>query len=84
MPTLPHLDELTVLPDDPIVRDMPWPENRTRRLPAWLKRPIPSSAGNYFTKSLVSELGLETICESALCPNRGMLDAADGHVHDPW
>jgi len=45
-------------------------ENRPRRLPAWLKRPIPSSAGNYFTKSLVGELGLETICESARCPNR--------------
>jgi lipoic acid synthetase len=41
-----------------------------RRLPEWLKRPIPSSGGTYFTKGLVGELGLETICESARCPNR--------------
>jgi lipoic acid synthetase len=43
---------------------------RSRRLPEWLKRPIPSSGGTYFTKNLVGELGLETICESARCPNR--------------
>src|SRR4051794_9688284 len=42
----------------------------TRRLPEWLKRPIPSSGGTYFTRNLISELGLETICESARCPNR--------------
>src|SRR3954451_7695632 len=42
----------------------------TRRLPDWLKRPIPSSGGTYFTKNLVGELGLETVCESARCPNR--------------
>jgi lipoic acid synthetase len=41
-----------------------------RRLPEWLKRPIPSSGGTYFTKALIGELGLETICESARCPNR--------------
>jgi lipoic acid synthetase len=43
---------------------------RARRLPEWLKRPIPSSGGTYFTRELVRELGLETICESARCPNR--------------
>src|ERR1700759_1519989 len=41
-----------------------------RRLPEWLKRPIPASGGMGFTKSLVEDLGLETICESARCPNR--------------
>src|SRR5215218_9153277 len=41
-----------------------------RRLPEWLKRPIPAAGGTYFTKELVAELGLETICESARCPNR--------------
>ncbi len=46
------------------------PESRSRRLPPWLKRPIPASTGNYFTKSLIAELGLQTICESARCPNR--------------
>jgi lipoyl synthase len=41
-----------------------------RRLPAWLKRPIPATGGMYFTRDLIGELGLETICESARCPNR--------------
>jgi lipoic acid synthetase len=41
-----------------------------RRLPEWLKRPIPAAGGTYFTKGLIAELGLETICESARCPNR--------------
>ena len=43
---------------------------RPRRLPPWLKQPIPRSGGTYYTKALVDELGLETICESARCPNR--------------
>ena len=43
---------------------------RTRRLPEWLKRPIPAAGGMSFTRSLVAELGLETVCESAKCPNR--------------
>ena len=41
-----------------------------RRLPPWLKRPIPESGGMYATRDLVAELGLETICESGKCPNR--------------
>jgi lipoic acid synthetase len=41
-----------------------------RRLPEWLKRPIPAAGGMAFTRSLVAELGLETVCESARCPNR--------------
>jgi lipoyl synthase len=43
---------------------------RARRLPEWLKRPIPAAGGMSFTRSLVAELGLETVCESAKCPNR--------------
>jgi len=43
---------------------------RERRLPVWLKRPIPAAGGMSFTRSLISELGLETVCESARCPNR--------------
>ena len=60
------------LPSLPIVGDAPTahaPEP-TRRLPRWLKRPIPAAGGMYFTKELIGELGLETICESARCPNR--------------
>lgn len=41
-----------------------------RRLPSWLKRPIPAAGGMYATANLVDELGLETICESGKCPNR--------------
>jgi lipoyl synthase len=41
-----------------------------RRLPDWLKRPLPASGGLAFTRDLVAELKLETVCESARCPNR--------------
>jgi lipoic acid synthetase len=41
-----------------------------RRLPSWLKKPIPAAGGLYATDRLVTELGLETVCESAKCPNR--------------
>ena len=41
-----------------------------RRLPSWLKRPLPSGNGNSFTEGLLRELRLETVCENARCPNR--------------
>src|SRR5437588_10468746 len=41
-----------------------------RRLPSWLKRPLPRGNENYFTQSLLRELRLETVCENARCPNR--------------
>jgi lipoic acid synthetase len=41
-----------------------------RRLPAWLKRPIPAGNANHFTARVIDDLGLETVCESAKCPNR--------------
>jgi lipoic acid synthetase len=41
-----------------------------RRLPEWLRRPIPAAGGTYFTRDLIGSLGLETICESGRCPNR--------------
>jgi lipoyl synthase len=40
------------------------------RLPRWLKKSIPPGSGNQFTARLIEELGLETVCESAKCPNR--------------
>ncbi|OQA00883.1 MAG: Lipoyl synthase [Planctomycetes bacterium ADurb.Bin401] len=45
--------------------------NKKRRLPEWLKRPLP--AGNCFssTSSTISQLGIETICTNANCPNQG-------------
>ncbi len=61
--TLPVLDEPTAQAPG---------EGRggSRRLPDWLKRPIPAAGGMAFTRKLVEELGLETVCESARCPNR--------------
>lgn len=40
------------------------------RLPRWLKRPIPHSNANHLTDGLMEELGLETVCDNAKCPNR--------------
>lgn len=40
-----------------------------RRLPPWLRRPLPF--GDYgYTDRLIADLGLETVCEEAKCPNR--------------
>jgi lipoic acid synthetase len=41
-----------------------------RRLPSWLKKPLPRGNGNFFTDHLLRELRLETVCENARCPNR--------------
>ncbi len=49
----------------PLIADPP-----ARRLPPWLKRPLPVGNENFFTQSLLDELGLETVCENARCPNR--------------
>jgi lipoic acid synthetase len=43
---------------------------RQRRLPPWLRREIPQGNANHFTAGLMEELGLETVCDSAKCPNR--------------
>ena len=42
-----------------------------RRLPEWLKRPMPTAGEYSKTSDIVSSLGLDTICMSANCPNRG-------------
>lgn len=41
-----------------------------RRLPKWLKRQVPLGNANHFTANLLDELGLETVCDNAKCPNR--------------
>ncbi len=41
-----------------------------RRLPAWLRRPLPPGNTLGFTASLLRELRLETVCDNARCPNR--------------
>jgi lipoic acid synthetase len=39
------------------------------RLPAWLRLPLPTSDSFARTRSLLDELNLHTVCESARCPN---------------
>ena len=46
------------------------PTASVERLPRWLKRQLPQGNGNHFTARLIEELRLETVCESAKCPNR--------------
>jgi lipoic acid synthetase len=40
------------------------------RLPRWLKRQVPKGNSNHHTEKLLDELGLETVCDNAKCPNR--------------
>lgn len=58
----------------PVVADPQMPENTVTsgsgRLPRWLKRPIPKANANHKTSELLEELGLETVCDNAKCPNR--------------
>jgi len=41
------------------------------RLPSWLKRRLPAGGDFNFTDHLIEDLGLETVCKEARCPNRG-------------
>jgi lipoic acid synthetase len=41
-----------------------------QRLPRWLKKGLPKGDAGHFTSQLIDELGLETVCLSAKCPNR--------------
>src|SRR5438067_3671203 len=50
--------------------DVSEPQAPPRRLPAWLKRPLPVGNENFYTNNLLRELRLETVCENARCPNR--------------
>lgn len=42
-----------------------------RRLPAWLRRPLPAGESFAHTEKILTSLGLDTICSNANCPNRG-------------
>jgi len=42
-----------------------------RKLPSWLRRPLPVDDTFNHTRQVLSSLGLETICSNANCPNRG-------------
>jgi lipoic acid synthetase len=47
------------------------PQSAIRRLPDWLRRPMPTAGEYSKTNDIVSSLSLETICMNANCPNRG-------------
>ncbi|GBD35554.1 Lipoyl synthase [bacterium HR36] len=48
----------------------PEPERaRKRRLPGWLKKPLPRGNEAFYTHRLLRELRLETVCENSRCPN---------------
>jgi len=53
----------------PLLAELPR-ESTGKRLPAWLKRALPSGNENGLTNGLLRELKLETVCENARCPNR--------------
>jgi lipoic acid synthetase len=43
----------------------------TKRLPAWLRRPIARTGTYAEVDGVLGELALNTVCQSAKCPNRG-------------
>ena len=60
-----HITPLNIVPLNAMLSlDAP-----QRRLPRWLKRPLPQPGMGY-TSDVISDLRLETVCESARCPNR--------------
>ena len=46
-------------------------EKPVRKLPVWLRKPLPAGKNYNHTNGVLSSLGLETICVNAKCPNRG-------------
>lgn len=59
--------DLNILSAEPIPAAPP--VTAKRRLPSWLKRPMPQP-GMVYTSNVIADLRLETVCESAKCPNR--------------
>ena len=66
MTSLPILNQPT---NDAMLHSAPPSAAPQRRLPRWLKRPLPQP-GMAYTSDVISDLRLETVCESAKCPNR--------------
>jgi lipoic acid synthetase len=62
-----HLSQLLTQHFKPEIRNTKY----ERRLPEWLRRPMPAGVEYSKTSEIVNSLGLETICMNANCPNRG-------------
>jgi len=45
------------------------PAKPVRRLPTWLKRPLPVGGQLAATRGIVTECGVATVCQEARCPN---------------
>jgi lipoyl synthase len=41
------------------------------RMPGWMRRPLAAPGRSHEVSALLDELGLNTVCRSAKCPNRG-------------
>ncbi|MEM1062278.1 MAG: lipoyl synthase [Planctomycetota bacterium] len=81
--TAPTSPQLVILPDAPtpagrkksggcgsnVVPLGRYGGKQRERLPEWLRRPMPEP-GMAFTADTVADLRLNTVCESAKCPNR--------------
>lgn len=52
-------------------KDIPLMREHKRKLPPWLKTVLSADSTFSHTEKVLHELGLETICNSANCPNRG-------------
>jgi len=46
-------------------------ESRKRKLPPWLRRPLPAGSTFQQTRNILNSLEMETICSNANCPNQG-------------
>jgi lipoic acid synthetase len=69
------LVELPIIAGDALPEDSKWSNGASDtivspRLPRWLKKNLPTGGGLQFTSRLIEDLRLETVCESAKCPNR--------------
>ena len=47
------------------------PVSQRRRFPPWLKKRLPTGGKGAFVRGLLADLRLETVCQSAQCPNAG-------------
>jgi len=71
MQSLPVISAAALADSPPGAADASAPARISkRRLPDWLKKPLPRGNENFFTHELLRELRLETVCENARCPNR--------------
>jgi hypothetical protein len=52
------------------------------RKPEWLKAKAPGGETFHALKKMARELNLHTVCESAQCPNRRVLEPEGRHLHD--